>query len=212
MVSSDVKYPWPSTVNVANFVTVKPWLKDEGRTNYNIWKEQMLCLVESQGVLGFINGEILEPLPPEKANNVPEENSKISENVKYEQKLWRRTDRLVKGWILGSIGNDALGAVWELETAREVWLELEKIFNHEADADEFQYLDFGAFLEENSKSEHQSERNTHAHEEYGPEAQLQSSPPAEDGGSELFMFAVLQFLFISLLSVISWNLSEFLAN
>ncbi|KAI3447210.1 hypothetical protein Pfo_003875 [Paulownia fortunei] len=184
MVSLDVKYPWPSTVNVANFVTVKPWPQDKERTNFNIWKEQMLCLVEGQGLLGFIDGEILEPLPPENAITVPEGGSRTMENVKYERELWRRTDRLVKGWILGSIGNDALGAVWELETSREVWIELEKIFNQEAAAnDQIQNQMFGASSEENWKLEHRSERSGHAHGEDGIEVPLIISPPPEDGRS-----------------------------
>lgn len=92
-------------------MTVKPWLKDEEKTTkYKIWKEQMTCLVESQGLLGFINGETRR-LPDDEAHT------------------WRRSDRLVKGWILGSVGEDALLGVAALDTARDVWVELENIFN-----------------------------------------------------------------------------------
>ncbi|XP_073150762.1 uncharacterized protein [Henckelia pumila] len=110
------KYPWPSSVNFANYVSVKPWLKDKGKSNdYGLWKEQMICLLESQGLLGFIDGQIPPPSSP------------IDD-----LKLWRRTDRLVKGWILGSIGKDLLPKVLAESkgSSREVWLELENIFNH----------------------------------------------------------------------------------
>ncbi|KAH6757813.1 hypothetical protein C2S52_023278 [Perilla frutescens var. hirtella] len=126
--SSDVKYqpcPWaPSTVNVANFVTVKPCL-DEERINFKIWKEQMLCLLESQDMLGFVNGWIIQP---------PVRDIDDDGDDDEQKKQWRRTDRLVKGWILGSIGKDALHAVWEKQTARDVWLELDNIFNKQDSA------------------------------------------------------------------------------
>lgn len=38
---------------------------------------------------------------------------------------------LVQGWILGSIGDDALDAVWDKTTAREIWLELDNIFKEQ---------------------------------------------------------------------------------
>ncbi|KAH6761657.1 hypothetical protein C2S52_019090 [Perilla frutescens var. hirtella] len=103
-----------SSVNVANFVTVKPGLKgkrDDVTTNFKIWKEQMLCLLESQDVVGFVDGGILQPPPLEKGGG----------DSSDEQKQWRRIDRLVKGWILGSLGKDVLDAVWEKQTSREVW-------------------------------------------------------------------------------------------
>ncbi|KAH6761659.1 hypothetical protein C2S52_019092 [Perilla frutescens var. hirtella] len=88
-----------SSVNVANFVTVKPGLKGKGddvRRNFKIWRQQMLCLLKSQDMLGYVQG--VDP-PPES----------------------QRTDELVKGWILGSLGKDVLDAVWEMQTAREMW-------------------------------------------------------------------------------------------
>ncbi|KAH6761660.1 hypothetical protein C2S52_019093 [Perilla frutescens var. hirtella] len=120
MCSSNVKYhtcPWASSsVNVANFVTVKPSLQetegsdDERSNNFKIWKDQMLCLLESQDVAGFVG-------------------SGGGGDCSDEQKQWRRTDRLVKGWILASLGKDVLEAVWEKQTAMDVWLELHSIFN-----------------------------------------------------------------------------------
>ncbi|KAH6761654.1 hypothetical protein C2S52_019087 [Perilla frutescens var. hirtella] len=119
MGSSNVKYhtcPWASSsVNVANFVTVKPSLQetegsdDERSNNFKIWKDQMLCLLESQDVAGFVGGG--------------------GGDCSDEEKQWRRTDRLVKGWILASLGKDVLEAVWEKQTAMDVWLELHSIFN-----------------------------------------------------------------------------------
>ncbi|XP_042002579.1 sodium/potassium/calcium exchanger 1-like isoform X1 [Salvia splendens] len=117
MAFSEVKYAWQCSVNVANFVTVRPSSEGDDKTNeFKDWKEQMICLLESQDVMGFVNGEIVAP-----------------EKQEIEQyKLWRRTDRLVKGWILGSIGTDVLHQLRGSETARDVWLQLlENIFKQE---------------------------------------------------------------------------------
>ncbi|KAG6411175.1 hypothetical protein SASPL_129253 [Salvia splendens] len=104
MAFSEVKYAWQCSVNVANFVTVRPSSEGDDKTNeFKDWKEQMICLLESQDVMGFVNGEIVAP-----------------EKQEIEQyKLWRRTDRLVKGWILGSIGTDVLHQLRGSETARD---------------------------------------------------------------------------------------------
>lgn len=117
MAFSEVKYAWQCSVNVANFVTVRPSSEGDDETNvFEDWKEQMICLLESRDVMGFVNGEIVAP-----------EKQEIEH-----YKLWRRTDRLVKGWILGTVGTDLLHQLRGSETARDVWLQLlENIFKQE---------------------------------------------------------------------------------
>ncbi|KAG8391307.1 hypothetical protein BUALT_Bualt01G0174300 [Buddleja alternifolia] len=113
----------------------------------------MLCLVESQDLLGFIDGET-PPLPENAAAE--------------EQKVWRRRDRLVKGWILGSVGEDALDAVVGLDTAMDVWLELEKIFSEKAD-------------ESDNIDESQSSGTDSSEEEWEPsEVEVESSSPSAE--------------------------------
>lgn len=103
-----------AVVNVANFVSAK--LKNKPN-NYKSWKAQMLCLIESQDLLGYIDGEISPPPPPDDGKR----NSK-----KYV--AWRRTDQLVKGWILGALSDEIVGSVafGRDTSARDVWLFLEK--------------------------------------------------------------------------------------
>ena len=50
------KYPFLSNLNVANFITIK--LNDN---NYLLWETQVLSLIESQDLLGFLNGETTAP-------------------------------------------------------------------------------------------------------------------------------------------------------
>ncbi|XP_042004531.1 uncharacterized protein LOC121753333 [Salvia splendens] len=123
MAFSEVKYEWQCSVNVANFVTVRPSSEGDDKTNeFKVWKKQMIFLLESQGVMGFVNGEIVAP----------------TGFASFEQySLWSRTDRLVKGWILGSIGTDVLHQLQGCETARDVWLQLlDKIFKQEDEEEE----------------------------------------------------------------------------
>lgn len=116
-----------AVVNVANFVSAK--LKNKPN-NYKSWKAQMLCLIESQDLLGYIDGEISPPPPPDDGKR----NSK-----KYV--AWRRTDQLVKGWILGALSDKVVDSVVDTVvdldmSARDVWFELEKAFaDHEIISD-----------------------------------------------------------------------------
>ncbi|KAI3447205.1 hypothetical protein Pfo_003870 [Paulownia fortunei] len=120
MASSNVQYPWPSTINVANFISTKLWFYNLS-TNYEAWKGQMLCLIESQDLLGFIDGSISPP--PETVSTDSSDGSTAMRNQDYA--LWKRTDRLLKGWILGSLHENMISEVAALNTARDVWLHLE---------------------------------------------------------------------------------------
>ncbi|KAK1418609.1 hypothetical protein QVD17_27754 [Tagetes erecta] len=80
-------YPYPSHVCAPNVVTVKL----SGRDMYEVWKTQMLCLLESHDMLGFIND--------------------AADSTSHDHVLWRRSDALVKGWILGSLSEQTLGYI-----------------------------------------------------------------------------------------------------
>ncbi|GFP89174.1 ankyrin repeat ph and sec7 domain containing protein secg [Phtheirospermum japonicum] len=108
-----------STVNVANFVSSK-LSGDKNSSNYFQWKQQILCLIESQDLLRFIDGTIPPPQPPPKVPS--DDDGSYINNV-----VWR-TDRVVKGWILGALADNVLKNVANFTTARDVWFELEKIF------------------------------------------------------------------------------------
>ncbi|KAF3784085.1 GDSL esterase/lipase [Nymphaea thermarum] len=55
-VVANQKFSYPSTLNVANFVSI-----ELSQTNFLLWKTQVLGLIESQDLQGFINGEIAVP-------------------------------------------------------------------------------------------------------------------------------------------------------
>ncbi|KAF8389567.1 hypothetical protein HHK36_024083 [Tetracentron sinense] len=56
MAASGFKYPYPSNLNVGNFISIKLT-----QSNFLLWKTQFMDLIESQDMLGFIEGNY--PMP-----------------------------------------------------------------------------------------------------------------------------------------------------
>ncbi|KAJ9558197.1 hypothetical protein OSB04_012811 [Centaurea solstitialis] len=116
-------YPYPSHVNTSSYVSVK--LSGTNDTNYLMWKAQMMCLVQSHDMVGFIDGT-LKPRKPnvnskKKANTILR---RIILEADYYQE-WKRSDSLVKGWIFGSLSQRVLVKVVGLDTSHDVWKKLE---------------------------------------------------------------------------------------
>ncbi|KAK2971014.1 hypothetical protein RJ640_000363 [Escallonia rubra] len=110
--SSSPHYPHPSTLVVANFVTLKLT-----EANYFLWIKQILCLLDSQGLVGFIDGTT--PAPAETATTVANDANEGVTNPDY--LLWKKSDLLVKGWILGSLSEQVFVDRGESTTARDIW-------------------------------------------------------------------------------------------
>nr|GEW80704.1 hypothetical protein [Tanacetum cinerariifolium] len=113
-------YPYPSHVIAPNFVTVKL----SGRNKYNMWKTQILCLLKSHQMYGFIDGKFPSPAGNEKG--------KVGD-----MEAWTISDSLVKGWILASLSEQAVNkAVNHLThkqkktdfTAKDLWDELQRSY------------------------------------------------------------------------------------
>ncbi|KAI7748766.1 hypothetical protein M8C21_014988, partial [Ambrosia artemisiifolia] len=99
--TEDMKYVQASNVNVSNFVSVKL----SGHDNYKIWKAQMVCLIESQGLIHIT----------EHKSNVGNPMTKIYNN-------------LVKGWIFGTMNDEVLNDFIHLSTVSYIWRVLESTF------------------------------------------------------------------------------------
>ncbi|OMO69311.1 hypothetical protein COLO4_29141 [Corchorus olitorius] len=56
--TSSTSFPYPATLNASNFVSLH--LTSD---NYLLWRTQMMALIESQELLGFLNGEYEMPQP-----------------------------------------------------------------------------------------------------------------------------------------------------
>ncbi|KAK1352430.1 hypothetical protein POM88_053369 [Heracleum sosnowskyi] len=111
------KYPHPSTLNVGNFVSIKL-----SENNYQLRKTQVLGLIESQDMMGFIDGDF--PAPKEKIEAPDSDSSGKKEIVNPEFSLWKRSDRLLHGWITGTLSEDTLSLVVGLDISNVVWTTL----------------------------------------------------------------------------------------
>lgn len=138
------------TLNVANFVTLK--LK---QTNYPLWREQVLSLAESQElsdhlVRDFPEDQKFDPSP----NPVPE-NYQPQQSDAF--KTWQKSDRLLRGWIYGTLSEESLGLVIGLETVRDVWSALKEAYAQDSQEREFtlrQQLTYFRKDDNNSITEH----------------------------------------------------------
>ncbi|GJU77564.1 hypothetical protein Tco_1274634 [Tanacetum coccineum] len=102
----ELKYMHASNANVSNFVSVNL----SGESKYNIWKAQMLCLMESQKMRCIVD-------------------SKYQGLGATTEEIKKQYDSLLKGWIFDSLSEDVLSTVLDLESARAVWRKLKSIYD-----------------------------------------------------------------------------------
>ena len=98
------------SLNVSNFVTLK--LTPE---NYPLWREQMLALAESQDMVGLLTGEKTKPVMYTYRRTSTIDASSTSEaaeqQVSEEFLKWRKEDRLLRGWIIGTLTEEDWSSV-----------------------------------------------------------------------------------------------------
>lgn len=80
-------------------------------------ESQILNLIESQGCLGFIEGSIPQS-PPTDNVFVADAADQIVSNSAF--LAWQRTDKLIKGWIIGTLNEEILRQAIGLNTAHDV--------------------------------------------------------------------------------------------
>ncbi|KAI8569675.1 hypothetical protein RHMOL_Rhmol02G0295600 [Rhododendron molle] len=112
--SSVEKYPYPWDVNVLDFVPDK--LSDA--KCYPEWKQLMVDFIKSQGLLGFVDGSTTEAA-----------SKRVSQAASSNSVSWRRSDNLVRGWILTTLDKDTRLQVLRYTTARGVWTRLVDMFD-----------------------------------------------------------------------------------
>ncbi|KAF3784056.1 hypothetical protein EJ110_NYTH28945 [Nymphaea thermarum] len=115
-------YPYPLNLNVANFVSLKLT-----HNNFLLWKTQTLALIESQDMEGFLTGSIS---PPPSHIVDPADPQQLISNPKFES--WRRSDRLIKRWITGTLSENVLGLVVGLNSSQDIWSTLVDAFAQES--------------------------------------------------------------------------------
>ncbi|XP_059664920.1 uncharacterized protein LOC132311170 [Cornus florida] len=134
------EYPYPEEANVGDFVPIK--LSTE---TSSLWEDLMFSLIERHGLVGFINGKI--PAPPKGIRIADESNSQNMVYKNPDYMAWKRTDQLLQSWIVGTINQDLLPCLVNLETAQEIWTKLYKLF------------DFGFHIYESTETDEETEED-----------------------------------------------------
>ncbi|KAI3701568.1 hypothetical protein L6452_26749 [Arctium lappa] len=124
----DLKYLYASNVNVSNFVSEKL----SGSRKYHVWKAQMVCLMESQKLHGIVDPKFDGP------------------GAMHPVTI-KQYDNLLKGWIFGSLSDDVLSTVVDIESARAVWIKLKSIYDSEKKSPEAEIQDVKDLHASNSK-------------------------------------------------------------
>ncbi|PON36169.1 hypothetical protein PanWU01x14_330580 [Parasponia andersonii] len=113
---SNIQYPYPSTLNIGNFVSLKLT-----QNNYLMWKTQINGLTESQDMGGFLDRSYLKLKEFISKNTAGNDDSAAREfDINLEYILWRRSDRLIRGWIIGTLSDELFELAIGLETSSEV--------------------------------------------------------------------------------------------
>lgn len=97
-----------------------------------------MALAESQDLVGHLTNE--DPAP-NKFTTPNQNNLKTAENstpqLTYAFIAWRKSDRLLRVWIIGTLSNKTLGLVVSLDTAHAVWEALKNAYAQESQEREF---------------------------------------------------------------------------
>ena len=96
-------------------------------SNYLLWKNKLLPLLESQELLGHVDGTLT---PPQRF--APTDSQ--TPNIKY--LAWKNIDQRLLSLLLSSFTKEAMADVVGLSTSRKVWLALENTFSHRLKAKE----------------------------------------------------------------------------
>lgn len=110
----------PALLSITQVVTLK--LSD---TNYLSWKLQFEQFLNSQLLLGYVNGSTPRPPPTLIVRN----GDQVTEVNNPAFLKWVHTDQLIMAWLIGSLTEEALKSVYGLHTSQEIWFALAKKYN-----------------------------------------------------------------------------------
>uniref|UniRef100_A0A2N9IZ37 Reverse transcriptase Ty1/copia-type domain-containing protein n=1 Tax=Fagus sylvatica TaxID=28930 RepID=A0A2N9IZ37_FAGSY len=101
-------------------------------SNYLLWKSQLLPLLESQNLLGHVDGTLVLPPPFDPPT---------SQTPNPKHLAWKATNQRLLSLLLSSLTEEAMAEVVGLSTSREVWTALENTFSHRSKAREIRLKD-----------------------------------------------------------------------
>jgi hypothetical protein len=92
-------------------------------TNFLLWKSQLIPLLQCQGCIGFIDGSLQQP-------NETITTTDGTSTVNPEFLEWKLKDQRILSLLLSSLTEKVMAAAIGLATSRDVWVALERVFNH----------------------------------------------------------------------------------
>ena len=101
-------------------------------SNYLLWKSQLLPLLESQSLLGHVDGTLMPPPPFDPPT---------SQTPNPKHLAWKAIDQRLLSLLLSSLTEEAMAKAVGLSTSREVWTALENTFSHRSKARETRLKD-----------------------------------------------------------------------
>ena len=100
-----------------------------------LWREQALSLAESQDLVEHLT---IEDTAPNKYIVLdPVTTTDSSSKLIEEYIVWRKSDRLLRGWLIGTLSEETLGLVVGLDTIFAVWNALKNEYAEDSQEREF---------------------------------------------------------------------------
>ncbi|KHN39729.1 hypothetical protein glysoja_044829, partial [Glycine soja] len=115
------------SLNISNFITLRLT-----PTNYPLWREQALALAESQDLVGHLTNDDPASPPPNTTNT-----ENFVPKLTDEFIAWRKKDNLLRGWIIGTLFEEALRLVVGLDTTHAIWTALKDSYAEDSQEYEF---------------------------------------------------------------------------
>ena len=98
--------------------------------------EQLLVLAESKDMVGLLTSEKKKPAM---YNNTTADETSTNEVKKISEEYfkWGKEDHLLRGWIIGTLIEEALGLIIGLESSQSVWNALKEAYAQDSQEREF---------------------------------------------------------------------------
>ena len=107
------------------------------RSNYTIWKSQILSTIRANGLESLLDGTRKCPnqfLNQETASLSPDQVTAVEPQENPEFNNWKRQDQLLLSWLMLSISVEILSLVVNSNSANELWINIEEQFGSETGA------------------------------------------------------------------------------
>ena len=119
--------------NQTTFSFITPIKLD--RSNYMLWKNQVLASIRGNRLEGYINGEKIAPNRFIASSSFAETAAGSSQQIENpEYTIWRSQDQTLLSWLLSSITEGILSLVHSCTTSFDIWKTLEKRFGVQSEA------------------------------------------------------------------------------